>query len=1512
MRNKLSLVVGLAIALAANLAWASKYAPEPISSGEIEPGVWNSSLSKGREYVKNHPGVPLIAVWSKRGCHMCEIFDSSYLTKEPYVTWQKESGAVFVYVNSSSWSNTPELEWIAGDSKDGCEPKMLADAPFVRVYWYDANGKKITDLRFTGRNSKIDGPAGEKPQNLINKLEGYLPGWQAKPSYAGGTFVATNVVGACMEVEPTTTTLNIPLTRTATTACSQEMSFTKKSGAKSLMATPPASFTITWSNETEQVYKIENFDAYYEEGATYEMSLTNAEGKVVSSTIVRCVPAQANSSMNPYWVTEKTAETLEWGDWTMDLEAASNKVANTEGACLVMYIGGELWCPWCKKGEDNFLSSKDFKDWTKEHKAVIAQIDCPKQHVSAPTLLSHEVNTSGIAPNGIASGSSYLTRKMADLDVAQELFERNYNIVSNAFRRPESSAWRTGMGTFILIDRQFRVVGRLEWKRGDADESKRTPEQLQADVASNMMRLNELYSLMGEENEESNQNWYTTKVEIPSIATVNGNTLSASDRIDTFRIPAASVGQTQTYSVKAAESANLTVKVIQVPAGSEPIVEGQERVLVTSGIKDAGAAAATVSLEIPDANCYLVVQGDAATTFKTDYQTANSNSTLRAYTLDSDAVLIPKAVRATAEGKPGSTTVQMKLEEGATYRIEGLDAAACASVLQPVADRDCFYTALQGGVQALTLSAAAGTVTYQKWSSGDVGFVTAARTVSESVCDADGKPLAIPVSRAGGLSGMVKVRVSVNTNETTLAAEDEAHPRFALETTELTWQEGESTNQYVSLLVHDYDDIYYGEGDIVLDLELLSDEGSVLREGYARYTLSVTEDDKRNPGSAMVTGGVPYFAKKQSVYVREGERAAFTVKRIDGSDGLVSVVLASSRSGVTFDADDPRDIEEKDGKTCFYWAHHETAEKPVYVSGVKAGETAKITLTAYNKSGTPAAEQFKVVSASNYVNVIGVAATAPTFENPTPEDWFVHRYVAASRCFKLKEAPQDEVKFVKTLGTLPAGLKASYDATENALLLSGAPTCKAGAYTVVYQAKDGAVAGLTCEITIRVADPTDPTGPVGYCNPSVAKARTIKDIPAYQRDDDLEKNVLVGTVQVTIPPKGNLSAKFAGAETLSFSAKSWSDFNPNKANPDGTLVAVLKSSKGHEMEVDVNVEGSVTIVITPPEQEEDESVIHAESDGAVWSASQTAEAWAGYYTVALPVVSAVESVAGTAPRGTGYLTLKMNTASAWKKGTFTVAGMLPNGTALTRSVALVAAKGGADFVDGEENVWGSLPVFVKSTTDVVSLPIAILKNAVAQRYDVPRSVKAACKVDVDAGATPFWRHVERDPLAGADYLTVLDVCGSVYDASVPLNQCCEEQSYPASQKLQFSVASLGKVNGGDVSGLSQPLTVTVGEDTLVADSAQLSAEKMTFKFDRSKGLASGTWKLPYTVDGVKKYVSATWKGVVLTGWGDCCQVGDSRPFVNGAFYFTEKRPYENNKEREVTVTLKRGGDCTVQ
>jgi len=1516
MKKVATIAVFAALWACANGAFASAYAPA-VSKGAIEPGVWNSSLSNARAYIASHPGVPLIAVWSKIGCHNCENFDSLYLTIEPYVTWQKESGIVFVYVNSSTWSSTPtELDWISGPSNDGCTPYELSAAPFVRVYWYDKSGKKITDMRFSGLNSNLPGVATEKPQNLINKLEGLLPGWSPIPGYQGGEFVATNVVGACMEAEPSTTTLNIPLKRSATGEYKQMMLMTKASaGPAPAGATLPKSFEISWdANETEKVYKIPNFDVnYYADGVTYNLSVTNDAGEVVSSTIVRCVPTQANSSMNPYFIGEKTIDELTWGDWTMDLALASNKVANATGdACLIMYIGGELWCPWCKKGEDNFLSSEAFKTWTKTHQAMIAQIDCPKQHVSAPTLVSHEVNTSSIAANGIASGSGYLTRKMADLKVANEIFERNYNIVSNAYRRPESSAWRTGMGTFILMDKKGRIAGRLEWKRGDADESKRTPEQLEADIASNMMRLNELYTLMTESAEEDNQNWYTTKSEVPSIAKLTGNTLSAADRIDTFRIPANCVGQTQTYTVKAEESANLTLKVIQIPAGSGPIVQGEEKVLVTSGLKDAGAAAVSVTVDIPDANCYVVVEGDAKTTFLTDYQTSNPNSTLRAYTLDSDAVLKPKEVRATAESKPYSAKVWMELVKDATYRIEGLDtqSATCLAALEPVAGKNYFYTSKTNGTVELILavkpSTYTGTVTYQKWVEGDVGFLTTSLTVSESVCDTDvggGKPLQIAVSREGGLSGTVKVRVSLNAEKTTLLAEDDDHPRFAFKTTDLVWEEGVSTNQYVSLLVIDYNDIYYGEGNIVLDMEMLSEDGSVVRKDAGSYTLTVTEDDKQKPGRATVTGGLPYFSKAQTIYVREGDKAAFTVKRYDGSDGLVSVILSANRQGVTFSADNVRDIEDVDGKIHFYWAHHETAEKAVYVSGVKAGQTAKVTLTAYNKPGTPTKEQFKVLSSSNYVNVVGVAADAPMFAEVEPAAWQIDRYVATSKLFALAAAPKGKVTFVKLQGTLPAGLTASYDTEGNALKLAGAATCKAGSYTVVYQVKDGSVAGLTGKITIVVADPTDVKGQPAYANPSVEKSRTLSNLPAYQKNIEIDKRVLVGSVQVTIPPKGNLSAKFTGEETVSFSCKSWFEFMPDK-----TLVAKLTSNKGYQMEVSVAANGFVSIYITPPNQGEEETIIYAESDGVVWSSTNSAQDWKGYYTVALPVDRVVdEDQANTAPRGAGYLTLKMNSSSAWNKGTFTVAGMLPNGTTISRSVVLVDAR----YVDGSENVWDELPIFVKSSTDYISLPVAIMKDAAEKRDEASRSVKAACKL-YSNGATPVWSHFERDAAAGADYLCVLDICGSVYDTKVPLNQCCEEQSYPTTQYLNFSVNELGKVSGYDPIGLSQKVTVTVGPEKLTADATQIKTEKMSFSFNRSTGVVSGTWKLPYDVAGVTKYVSANWKGVVVTGWGDCCQTGDVLPFVNGSYYFTEKRTYLNSAKRNVSITIKRGGDCEIQ
>lgn len=1446
-------------------------------SGPVAPGQWNSDLWACIDYAEAN-GVPLVAVWGKEGCHNCNQSYTLWFDTAEFKAWMSESGIVFFYIKSATWSSTPkELDWISGS---------LTAAPFVRVYW-KKNGKTMGDKRFSGLPSQLADYGDKlKPSAMINRIMSIIPDWTPGPQYAGGYFSVTNTVDSlCLQAEPTTTALKINLYRTSKEAYQQKLEVTRANARAAAIQ-----YDVTWSSETNQTFTIPDFDKeLYAEGATFSLSLLNEKGETMSSTIVKCVPAQANSSSNPYWIGEK--ESLEWGDWTMDLEAAQAKVAaaTEEDACILGYVDGSLWCPWCHKAEENFLESAEFKAFVSDHHAVLVQIDCPQQHVSAPTLLNHEVgkNNDASGPAEV-SGTGYLTRKMADLDVAAELFERNYNIVSNLWRRPESTAWRVGMGNFILLDKSGSIKGRLNWARED---TKLTNAQL---VAANITRMEELFSLLDEKGEEDNQNWRTTKTSIPVIGAFEGNTLSSSDPVDTFVIPEAAKGSKQKFTVSS--DADLIVSIVQVTGGVT------ESVLATAkgNAKDQPLSVLADIPEAADVACYLVVEGDTTTTFKGTYNEANQEPTLRTYSVTGEVVLVPQEKRNTVTSEVSENpTVTMLLEESVTYRFEGL--ADNASVLESVSDG--FYTVKAGQAGEVKLSLTydstlgAGKITYQKWADATVGFFETPKSVTESACAPENKtPLKIKVSRRGGQSGWVKARVVVDADKTTLLAEDADHPRYQFEPVEVEWAEGDLEAKEVELLVYDYPEIYFGEGSIVLKIESVSSElegSATIAEGKESFTQPVTENDKADPGIGQFVGADPFFSKKLTVYVREGETATLLAKRTKASDGIVSAVLKSSVPGVSFATESAEDLKTVDGAVHLYWGNHKNDEKPVYVTGVTAGKTAKITLNSFGV--------FKTLSASNTISVIGVAADAPVFAEASAAVSAV-RYVAFSEKFSLAAAPAGKVTFVKAMGALPAGLKVSYDAEANAMVLSGTPTAKPGDYVVVYQVKDGSVAGLTTEVKISiVTDPVDAVNYPGKANAALPKAVTLKNLPAYAKAEDGTAR-MAGLIQsLTIPPKGNASAKFLCSEgSFSLKASGWTAFDLETKQ----LSALLSSGKtGYSLNLEVENDGSVSAVLTMPGG----AYGSCEAVGSTigWSKTRQATDWQGAYSVALPVIatSVVEGREGIAPRGSGYLTLSKMASSALNTGTVKWAGVLPNGTAISGSTVLL-----------EGETWAQLPVYISTKKDVCAIPMSILKNAHEVRAENSHAVLPA-EVSVSGetlAAVASWSHKGSSDLAKVNYTADLDICGAIYEVADKLSDCCE---YPQ-PKLTIDTASLVSVLGGTPVDLD-PIDVVISGEAVTVDATQLTAIGGSAKFTRTSGLMSGSFKLPYlAADGKTKTVSATWKGVVLPNWGDCCEIGaPTRPFVNGTYYFTEAIKYEvtgsTGKVSTKTESVVRAGDASI-
>ena len=155
--------------------------------------------------------------------------------------------------------------------------------------------------------------------------------------------------------------------------------------------------------------------------------------------------------------------------------------------------------------------------------------------------------------------------------------------------------------------------------------------------------------------------------------------------------------------------------------------------------------------------------------------------------------------------------------------------------------------------------------------------------------------------------------------------------------------------------------------------------------------------------------------------------------------------------------------------------------------------------------------------------------------------------------------------------------------------------------------------------------------------------------------------------------------------------------------------------------------------------------------------------------------------------------------------------------------------------------------------------------------------------------------------------TELGVYGSIFDKTANLLDCCEEY-----QKSTFDLVFDTSMIGETYRGAVQKADVA----QLVVSDTRLSLENRpagmsSISFNKSLGTVSGSLRLPCE-DG---YISAVYKGVLLTGWGEGCGCSDEDeefglPFVIGAFYFTDRIGYEAKSGSSVVerqLSVKRGG-----
>ena len=572
----------------------------------------------------------------------------------------------------------------------------------------------------------------------------------------------------------------------------------------------------------------------------------------------------------------------------------------------------------------------------------------------------------------------------------------------------------------------------------------------------------------------------------------------------------------------------------------------------------------------------------------------------------------------------------------------------------------------------------------------------------------------VPLYRIFGSDGPVSVNVMVDEAMTT------ATGRYEFVTTNLVWADGETGVKTVPLTLKgsEYNDGLY---DIVLRIEEVEAMAG-LEKYYTTYTISYGKEPTEE-GQMAVVSVEPAPRADGRVYVR----------RVDGgalhADDMISVQI--NRTGGKGPA--AAYIGWKNGRDAMRetlaWANYLTGMQTAFLSEGfpepgKSGYT-DVTVTVTSSNSVP------MVKEGSVVKVRVLPADAPLFDDQDVE-WSGVQYTMTSTNLTSIAIPQGaSVKsLAKISGTVPAGLKVSL--VDGNLAVTGTPTAgtvsSVAVYWVTLARDDG---GALCSMPVTV---TFGNKALADVNDGFSKARSWTGLPLLETSQSGSR--LAGLLDLTVAKNGKTSARcrMAGGKTVTFSAPGLAgvDADGNVSLRAEKVTRVGGASVTNTFEAVLGADGSLEATVLC-------------GDGALaaslpagsepWSADRTAEAFGGNYVAAFPL--GAETNANTLCLGATSMRLKADALGAWKRGTVTFAGWLPNGKYLSGTATL------APVADGAQSA--SLPIFASSASDTFSAMV-----------DLNGAQLAATD-----GVTPFWRHDESgiEPLS---YENGLDVVGALW------------------------------------------------------------------------------------------------------------------------------------------------------
>lgn len=436
--------------------------------------------------------VPLVVVWSEEQCPHCNsLITQMNAAKDDVAAFLSTNRAVFTFFKADTLDD--------GVPSPSYTPKVVYDAyrfatvtckggvpfPIFGFYYKKADGSVVT-------GGTPYGVETDRAWSDFKRL--YLKWLEDKGvhlDYLGGEFAASGTAYDRYEAEAATEWVDVELVRDEADAVG---------GAPNLLvASWPDGTASTnaheWAKgETSAVIRMEIPEGKFSLGECAVLSLYGNGGAAHSTNAIYFVDKE-NSNDNPLWIGERTAESLSFGEWTMDLDAATNKVAAFDGAAYTLVsVQGSQWCPDCGNADRNFMDIEDgegrnrLRVWAASNNVALVAIDIPNYNgptvtdCATPSLLSRDAYAVAIARarewpvsgadpaltnKMLRSGRAYLSRKMVSAADSEAARVRNHFLVSTntpfgGYHRPEdTNKNRTGVPIFVLLRKDGSVAARM-------------------------------------------------------------------------------------------------------------------------------------------------------------------------------------------------------------------------------------------------------------------------------------------------------------------------------------------------------------------------------------------------------------------------------------------------------------------------------------------------------------------------------------------------------------------------------------------------------------------------------------------------------------------------------------------------------------------------------------------------------------------------------------------------------------------------------------------------------------------------------------------------------------------------------------------------------------------------------------------------------------------------------------------------------------------------------------------